>query len=120
MSWKCELVTKEQVEEKYSKRESVPIGWMWFANNYPESLLSPQYLQTHKPNRAPIYVELPDGPFCVDSKVSGGNHGWTVAGEAPNITVSPSINSSPGTKDGYHGFLVNGQLTDDVEGRSYD
>ena len=120
MPWKCELVTRKQVEEKYDKMEPIPIGWMWFANNYPQNLLSPQYFQTHQANRKPLYVQLPDGPFCVDSKVSNGNHGWTVTGEPPNITVSPSINSSPGYPDGYHGFLQNGVISDDLEGRKYD
>lgn len=119
MPWKCELVDYQQVAEKYKNRKPVPIGWMWFAEQYPQELLSPQYVQTHKANRAPLIVELPDGPFCIDSKVSGGSHGWTVTGEPPNITVSPSINSNPGYPDGYHGFLQNGTITDDLEGRTY-
>jgi hypothetical protein len=36
--------------------------------------------------------------------------GWEVYGEAPNLTVSPSINClEPG---GWHGHIVNGEITD--------
>lgn len=39
---------------------------------------------------------------------------WTRTGEPPNITVTPSINHV----GQYHGFLKNGVLTDDVDGRN--
>ena len=38
---------------------------------------------------------------------------WTRSGEPPNVTANPSINWV-GT---YHGWLKNGELTDDCEGR---
>jgi len=38
------------------------------------------------------------------------NRRWDVTGEAPDITVSPSINClEPG---GWHGFIQNGEITD--------
>ncbi len=40
---------------------------------------------------------------------------WTRTGEAPNVTAHPSINHV----GQYHGWLKNGVLTDDCEGRTY-
>ena len=51
--------------------------------------------------------------FCIDSAVSDETRGWTVTGEAPNITVSPSIN----IVGLWHGFLTSGILTDDLDSR---
>lgn len=62
-------------------------------------------------------VKLPDGtPWHVDgpSKSSGVEKGWSRTGEAPNLTVTPSILSH-----GYHGWLSGGVLSDDLEGRTY-
>lgn len=41
---------------------------------------------------------------------------WTVNGDPPNISVSPSINAV----GDYHGWLQNGVLSDDCEGRRFD
>jgi hypothetical protein len=38
------------------------------------------------------------------------NRRWDVSGEAPNITVSPSINCVE--LGGWHGFIQNGAITD--------
>lgn len=58
-------------------------------------------------------VKLPSGDFfCVDgpcySAEQGAYGGWQVTGEAPNITVVPSIH----LVGRYHGFLTNGVLSD--------
>jgi hypothetical protein len=45
---------------------------------------------------------------------SNGVNGWTVTGTFPKITVTPSIGSS-----GYHGFIRDGYLEDDLEGRAF-
>lgn len=42
--------------------------------------------------------------------------GWTVEGRAPFITVKPSILYT----DNYHGYLRNGVITDDIDGRKFD
>jgi hypothetical protein len=69
--------------------------------------------------RPPIVVWLPPGfPFWVDLKPSDGDQtGWTVTGsiEDGTLTVAPSISCPPD----YHGFIQNGVITDDVEGRTY-
>ena len=123
MPWKCELVSREQVDEKYDKMEPIPIGWMWYLNpeHTAEEMLSNYYKEHNQPNRLPLLVQLPDGAWCMDGIASKdpSKKGWTVTGEPPNITVSPSINSSPGYPDGYHGFLQNGIISDDLEGRTY-
>lgn len=81
-------------------------------------LLSPEYIRDWHGKRPPIQVILPNGHLlCVDYKFSGKEHGWVVTGEAPNITLSPSINSL--SNPGYHGWLQNGILNDDLEGRAY-
>lgn len=41
--------------------------------------------------------------------------GWTIEGEMPNVTVRPSINQ----EGVYHGWITNGVLSDDIEGRTY-
>lgn len=124
MPWKCELVTREQVDEKYYKMEPIPIGWMWYPDpkNIAEELLSNNYKEHNQKNRQALFIQLPDGVWCIDGLASGDptKKGWTVTGEPPLITAQPSINSNPGYPDGYHGFLQNGVLTDDLEGRTYD
>lgn len=64
---------------------------------------------------------LPNGAhWGIYGRMSDGSPGWDVTGELPNITARPSINSYP-TKihEGYHGWLTNGVLSDDLEGRMY-
>jgi hypothetical protein len=78
--------------------------------------LSDRYLREDYDKRDPLVICLPDGwHWCIDQKASNGLEGWQVSGEVPNLTASPSILSP-----GYHGFLQNGVLTDDLEGRTYD
>lgn len=66
-------------------------------------------------------VRLPNrGIFDIHSKSADGTP-WTVTGQAPNFTVSPSVNYHPNDHhNGWHGWLQNGILTDDCEGRRYD
>lgn len=73
------------------------------------------------------YVMLPNGGVHnIHAKFRDGS-GWNVTGEAPNFTVTPSIRCFESRhSDGYlyrkewHGYLTNGVLTDDLEGRKYD
>ena len=41
--------------------------------------------------------------------------GWTITGEPPHLTAHPSIN----VIGAYHGWLKDGVLSDDCEGRHY-
>lgn len=81
--------------------------------------LSARYFTEHSETRAPVVVILPDGtPFCVDQRAwnNGGyfGDGWTVTGDVPVITVSPSIN----VVGSYHGYIIEGEITDDIDGRA--
>jgi hypothetical protein len=64
-----------------------------------------------------MIVVLPTGStFCLQSPTyrdgKPGPAGWTVAGELPNVTVSPSINYGiEGSPYHWHGFLKNGVFT---------
>lgn len=84
-------------------------------NWYVEYWLSPEYVRDWLDKRPPIIVRLPDGAeWCIDQRATDNDHGWTVTGEPPHLTANPSIASI-----GYHGWLRDGVLTDDVEGRSF-
>lgn len=72
----------------------------------------------------PLLVMLPcRWAFCVhelarrDGRTYG--EGWSVTGDPPTITVSPSINIGGDQRSGYHGWIRGGVLTDDCEGRSF-
>lgn len=120
MPWTCKLVSNRGAAEE--------IGDMYFSENYSrdhasefDRVLSPEYKRDWYGKRPPIFVMTPVGPWCIDAVSTDGNgnnneNGWTVTGEVPNITASPSINF-PGI---YHGWLQNGILSDDVEGRRFE
>jgi hypothetical protein len=77
-------------------------------------ILSRFYTEQWLGKRMPIMVMLPDWSlWCIDQKSSNGE-GWTVVGNAPQVTASPSI-----LVPRYHGFLQNGVLTPDLDGRTY-
>ena len=126
MPIQCRLVDREKLREQ--EKQPKP-GDMWFvpkmvegdhAQFYFDHYLSNQYKKDWLGKRLPIMVCLPNGQHtCLDcfySDAKDGN-GWTITGEPPSITVMPSINCM-GT-NGYHGWLKDGILSDDLEGRSY-
>lgn len=118
MPWQCRLVAAD----KYPKET----GDMWEGEVYTDAnhggyfcdagKLSDEYVRDRMAQRKPLLVLLP-GPvvFGIDSAVSGETRGWQVSGEAPNITVSPSINCI----GQYHGWLRGGIISDDCEGRRF-
>ncbi len=89
----------------------------WYANHYK---LSSEYVLDRFSKRRPLVVAVPfvnqygHGvvEFCIDSipttNAPGDDRGWTVTGEAPNITVSPSINMI----GIWHGWLRDGVLSE--------
>lgn len=126
MSWECRLIEYEnqtwddlkvgdmflvpKVEDEYE------LSWPFVSAR--QSNLSEFYHQNNS-GRQPIVVVLPGRAlFCVDGKCrnsQGSYGGWTVTGVAPFITVQPSINLG----GIYHGFLQNGIISDDCEGRQF-
>lgn len=127
MPWQCRLVDRET---QRAKGECLRPGDMWFAPamlQHEFSLkfgLSAEYHRDWFGKRPPIFVMLPCGSwFCVDGAAHEDGsptlpvhgQGWTVTGEAPRITVSPSINAV----GRYHGWLLDGVLSDDCEGRAF-
>lgn len=117
MSWPLKLVDEPGTN----------IGDCWYApsmveeyKNYYLKFLSIEYMTQWFDKRAPIIIWLPPGlGFCIDEGYHDHNrwneHGWTVTGELPNITVHPSINCV----GIYHGWIRDGILTDDCEGRKF-
>lgn len=131
MSWPLRFIESPYVSTPYyvlrEGAEHPKVGDIWYA---PELLvmdklpatfhLSPKYERDWRRRRPPLVVSMPDGTnFCVDSRFwrSGQPYGdgWTVTGDAPLITVTPSINIG----GGYHGYITNGVIGDDVEGRKF-
>lgn len=49
--------------------------------------------------------------FHTNMQASSGGY-WTVTGEAPNLTVNPSINVGP---EIWHGWITDGALAPDVD-----
>jgi hypothetical protein len=77
-------------------------------------LFSPEFLASGRD--AVVVIRLPGGAdWSPDWKASGDGNGWTVTGEFPRITAHPSVNAV-GT---YHGWLTDGVLSNDVEGRVF-
>lgn len=108
---------------------TLPIGSMFYLPEgvnegaWPWYLAGSEYLSEHyyadNKHRQPLFVILP-GPnlFLIDGKCwSNGKKygGWKVSGEAPRITVEPSIN----LQGSYHGWLRDGVISDDCEGRTF-
>lgn len=81
--------------------------------------LSPHYWALPEPRRVPLVVKLPDlTEFVIDGvywNPEQGFHGdgWTVEGIPPQLTLAPSIN----IVGSYHGYIANGIIGDDVDGR---
>lgn len=76
------------------------------------SFLSRFYRDNWLGKRDPLCVRLPNGrDWIIDAKADNGE-GWSVTGNAPNITCSPSIHAGD-----YHSFLVNGVLGEDTNCR---
>lgn len=127
--WSCRLIDFKQG----MTNNDLKVGDMFFIDpaewmedghyRWPSYYASPKRLssfyKSYTQDRPPILVMLPSRVlWCVDSMcVNSGNWygGWSVTGKAPNISVSPSINVG----GHYHGFLTNGVIGNDVEGRKY-
>lgn len=119
MSWPCRYFpSREAIVEQFG---FVPLGAIWPASehfqNPPQT--SPNYERDWRGKRPALCVQLPSGGFAVDGPYWNSNgyygDGWKVTGEAPLITLAPSIN----VVGHYHGWLQNGVISDDCEGRTF-
>lgn len=62
-----------------------------------------------------LSVCLPDGThWMIDGPSSSDGPGWERSGTPPLITARPSILTRQ-----YHGWLTDGVLSDDLDGRTY-
>lgn len=129
MTWTCELVdypgdwTDLSVGQMfYGPTEAEALAgdekWDGIVKMYAKHLSD--YYRANNAHRRPLFVIMPGmAVFCIDGQTHSNGvfaGGWTVTGEAPNITVQPSINLG----GVYHGWLQNGVITDDCEGRQYN
>jgi hypothetical protein len=129
MVWQCRLREKPA---RFNAEAGIRVGDMWFddwklAEDCPPAIradLSVEYRRDWEGRRLPLIVAVPalSGstgwrlvPIDEHYTRPGETHGWTVTGEPPRITVQPSINAV----GDYHGWLIDGVLRDDVEGRRY-
>ena len=76
--------------------------------------------QTSRQDGSKVWMlTLPNGaPWNIYGSSSDGTP-WTVTGDMPNITARPSISSAYPPRQGYHGWLTDGELSNDLEGRTY-
>lgn len=130
MPWACRLIEWRKGKTGLDLRP----GDMWFHSdrfrneagylNWPfmfskASKLSDFYRQNNI-HREPVLIWMPcKEVLCVDAMCWEGTRlygGWQVTGEPPLITVSPSINLA----GAYHGWIQNGIISDDCEGRTYE
>lgn len=112
---------------------AIRVGDMWFddhklspdAPDWMRSDLSDEYRRDWMGKRLPLIVAVPSLSnrrfgyrlVPIDERYTrpGETHGWTVTGAPPHITCAPSINAI----GDWHGWLRDGVLSDDVEGRTY-
>ena len=112
--FKSRLYRREDTGALLTLSEAEP-GMMWDA----DWLLDMGETYTGPDGRCFI-MRLPGhGEWTIDGPSSNGP-GWERTGEPPKITVRPSILSHPSKmRQGYHGWLTDGVLSDDLEGRTY-
>lgn len=113
MSWPCRLIARPE-------KPSSVVGDMWYldpaSDEHADMLLAPEHV-----GKRPLIVVLPGpvhfavyGPTWKDGQRGPG--GWKVVGDAPALTVTPSININ----GVWHGYLQDGYITADVEGRRFN
>lgn len=125
MSWKCRLIENPELNAfgnvDITKRQ---VGDMWYLDVKEDELkdrnLTQHYFK-HNAGRKPLVVLLPGRYyFLIDGQCYNEQKGyydaWTVKGVPPLISVEPSINMV----GRYHGFLRNGVISDDCDGRKFD
>lgn len=93
----------EGAAERRAKELARPEEW-WNPGNH-SRFLSLHYWRDWADKRPPICVVGPNGDEWIPDQVSNNGTGWTVTGDAPLLTVTPSIWLSQGKENAYHGYL---------------
>ena len=107
------------------------VGDMWPAPEWTNSdIIGERYRTVYSKSRPPLMVVVPSvhstqgALFLVDRRghASPKGEGWAVVingplvvGQRPDVTLMPSINCV----GSYHGYIRNGIIADDCEGRKY-
>jgi hypothetical protein len=103
------VVMRDACSGQEYTRFALPIGAMWHA---PWMSRFPEHNHANDP-KGPLIVRLPGNyDWNTDGPDKKGGY-WTREGMPPKVTVTPSI-----AVPGYHGYLTNGVLTNDLEGRT--
>ena len=131
MSWPCYMV--EKAEKRLMREDpdgSKTYHWFWRTSDgslVPWDELKPGAMWWEREDGEPdeLCVKLPGGSRGTTWNIDQGKRinalpgeksrcpEWTRTGDVPNVTVTPSINWF----GHYHGWLRDGVLTDDCEGR---
>ena len=115
--WKIVLHEKRPEHPKVGDLFPAP----WILQRQKNFGLSPQYFALPEPRRLPLTIILPGGtPFCIDemARARGDYYGvgWAVSGDpATSLTLAPSVN----IVGAYHGWIRDGVISEDVEGRRF-
>lgn len=118
MSWTCRLLDTwpEHPQPGDMRLDPTMIADTPMGRYCRREWLSTGYLERHLANRPPVWVYLPGGRWiCVDARPDKGME-WQVGGDPPRITVMPAIH----LVGVYCGWLIDGVLGDDRDGRTYD
>jgi len=117
VSWKLRLI---EAPPREGFMIGLRVGDCWFespiSDTHRRYLLAPEHA-----DKRPLVVHMPGqihfavyGPEISDRGI--GPKGWKVEGEPPAITLTPSVHC-PGV---YHGYIIGGVITDDLDHRQYD
>lgn len=113
MSWPCRLVDPGQAARAL-------VGDMWYLSE-PSDAYRARHIAPEHAGKRPLVVLLP-GPcqFAIFgptwTSAGPGPSGWAVTGEPPLLTVTPSIS----IRGIYHGYIRDGVITDDIDGRLFN
>lgn len=123
MSWSCYIVEIIECDPLIldPERPNISMTRMYRIPGTKE-LLSYQKLKIgaiYKTVEGIILVKLPGMSGYNEwamNRVTHEGYKWTITGEIPTVTATPSINCV----GIYHGFVTKGIVTDDCEGRKFD
>lgn len=115
--WKCEMVEKRDLkffkDGKEIEWSKLPVGSMWFSHSRPKISQEKPILDDPEPL---LSVRLPGLiDWCIDRPGSQDSR-WTRTGNPPDISTQPSINFV----GLYHGYISEGYVTDDYDGRKFN